>query len=97
LEARAAVARGDDTSRPERQSAHLLLPGKERLDLAPTKTLSAAMQANGKPYVAKIYPPYGKSHQDGHTFGYFGSPVWENDLFQFLELQCGMKTAGRAP
>jgi hypothetical protein len=44
----------------------------------------------GKPYAAKIYPPYGKSHQDGHTFGYFGSAVWENDVFQFLDLHCGI-------
>jgi carboxymethylenebutenolidase len=58
-------------------------------NLAPTRTLSAAMKEAGNSYVAKIYPPYGKSHQDGHTFGYFGSAVWEDDVFQFLDLHCG--------
>lgn len=66
-------------------------------DLAPTRTLSAAMKAAGKPYAAKIYPPYGKSHQDGHTFGYFGSAVWENDVFQFLDLHCGRTKPPKRP
>jgi carboxymethylenebutenolidase len=57
-------------------------------NLAPTRTLSAAMKDAGKPYASKIFPPYGKSHQDGHTFGYFGSAVWENDVFEFLDQHC---------
>lgn len=58
-------------------------------NLAPTRTLSAAMKEAGRPYDARIYPPYGRSHQDGHTFGYFGSTVWEADVFQFLDRYCG--------
>ena len=46
------------------------------------------MNQAGKPFVAKIYPSFGKSRQDGHTFGYFGSAVWEQDVFEFLEHQC---------
>jgi carboxymethylenebutenolidase len=65
-------------------------------DLAPTRTLSAAMKDAGKPYDAKVYPPYGKSHQDGHTLGYFGSAVWEKDVFQFLEKYCPAGTTGEA-
>jgi carboxymethylenebutenolidase len=65
-------------------------------NLAPTRTLSAAMKDAGKPYDAKVYPPYGKSHQDGHTFGYFGSAVWEKDVFQFLETYCAAGTTGQA-
>jgi len=57
-------------------------------NLGPTKTLSAVMKDRGKPYIEKIYPPYGKSRQDGHTFGYFGSAVWENDVFEFLDRYC---------
>jgi len=59
-------------------------------DLAPTRLLSAAMTDAGKPFEAKIYPPFGKSHQDGHTLGYFGSAVWENDVFQFLDRHCAV-------
>lgn len=64
-------------------------------NLAPTKTLSAAMKEAGKPYAARIYPAYGKSHQDGHTFGYFGSAVWEHDVFEFLDRQCAIASAAR--
>jgi len=66
-------------------------------NLAPTKTLSAAMKEAGKTYDARIYPPYGKSHQDGHTFGYFGSAVRENDVFQFLDRHCAAVSAAREP
>jgi dipeptidyl aminopeptidase/acylaminoacyl peptidase len=59
-------------------------------NLEPTKVLSAAMKEAGRPYETKIYPAYGKSHQDGHTFGYFGSAVWESDVFQFLDRHCAI-------
>jgi len=45
-------------------------------DLTPSSDLSAAMKAAGKPYDIRIYPPYGNSVQDGHSFGYFASSVW---------------------
>ena len=45
-------------------------------DLSPSKTLSAVMKDAHKAYEVKIYPPYGNSTQDGHSFGYFGSTVW---------------------
>jgi carboxymethylenebutenolidase len=57
-------------------------------DLSPTRTLSTAMQEAGKTFEAKIYPPYGESVKDGHTFGYFGSSVWVDDVFRFLEKHC---------
>jgi dipeptidyl aminopeptidase/acylaminoacyl peptidase len=57
-------------------------------DLSPSRTLSEAMKNAGKTYEMKIYPAYGKSRQDGHTFGYFGSSVWADDVFRFLERHC---------
>jgi dienelactone hydrolase len=57
-------------------------------DLAPTKMLAAAMQDAGKPHESKIYPAWGRSTQDGHTFGYFGSAIWAGDVFRFLERHC---------
>ena len=58
-------------------------------DLSPSRTLSAAMQAAGKPHEMKIYPAYGATVQDGHAFGYFGSTIWANDVFAFLDRHCG--------
>ncbi len=58
-------------------------------DLSPSKTLSAEMNAAGKTYKLKIYPAYGDSPRDGHSFGYFGSDVWAEDVFGFLNQYCG--------
>jgi hypothetical protein len=41
-----------------------------------------------KTYKLKIYPRYGDSRQDGHTFGYFGSDVWAEDVFGFVNQYC---------
>jgi carboxymethylenebutenolidase len=57
-------------------------------DLSPSKTLSAEMNKVGKTYKLKIYPAYGDSSGDGHTFGYFGSDVWADDVFGFLNQYC---------
>jgi hypothetical protein len=46
------------------------------------------MQAAGKEFEIKIYPPFGKSTSDGHSFGYFGSSVWGADVFRFLGQHC---------
>src|ERR1017187_2029858 len=58
-------------------------------DLAPSRTLSAAMKDAGKVFEIKIYPPFGKSAQEGHGFAYLGSSVWADDVFRFLEKHCG--------
>ena len=57
-------------------------------DLSPSNTLSAAMKDAGKTYQVKIYPAYGDSPSDGHTFGYFGAAVWADDVFRFLNRNC---------
>jgi len=57
-------------------------------DLSPSKILSAVMKNAGKTYEMKIYPAYGDSSSDGHTFGYFGSAVWADDAFRFLNQHC---------
>ncbi len=57
-------------------------------DLSPSKTLSAKMGEVSKTYKLKIYPSYGDSPQDGHTLGYFGSDVWAEDVFGFLNQYC---------
>lgn len=58
-------------------------------DLSPSKTLAAVMKDAGRPFELKIYPPFGDSRSDGHAFGYFGSAVWADDVFNFLKQYCG--------
>jgi dipeptidyl aminopeptidase/acylaminoacyl peptidase len=54
-------------------------------DLSPSRILAAEMKDAGKAYELKIYPPFGDSVADGHAFSYFGSSVWANDVFHFLQ------------
>ena len=57
-------------------------------DLSPSRVLSSTMRDAGKEFELKIYPSFGTSVQDGHTFGYFGSSVWSDDVFRFLNKHC---------
>jgi carboxymethylenebutenolidase len=61
-------------------------------DLSPSRTLSAATKDAGKVFAMKIYPAFGRSASDGHTFGYFGSAVWADDVFRFLSEHCSLKS-----
>jgi pimeloyl-ACP methyl ester carboxylesterase len=56
--------------------------------LAPTEVLGKAMRDAGKPSVVKIYPAFGSSAADGHSFAWRGSDFWEVDVFRFLDAQC---------
>ncbi len=57
-------------------------------DLSPSRVLSSAMKDLGKPYQMKIYPAFGQSAAEGHVFGYFGSSIWADDVFHFLDNYC---------
>ena len=60
-------------------------------DLAPTEQLSSEMRRTGKPFVRKVYPAFGKTNADGHSFGYFGGTQWGPDVFAFLDMHLGSK------
>ena len=47
------------------------------------------MKDAGKAFQVKIYPPFGKSAEEGHSFAYAGGAVWADDAFRFLEQHCG--------
>ncbi|MEJ0037343.1 MAG: dienelactone hydrolase family protein [Gammaproteobacteria bacterium] len=55
---------------------------------APTEVLGKEMHEAGKPSVVKIYPAFGSSAADGHSFAWRGSDIWEVDVFRFLDAQC---------
>jgi dienelactone hydrolase len=57
-------------------------------DLFPSKVLFAEMKQAGKDATLKIYPPYGSSNRDGHSFAYLGSSIWFSDVFAFLQKHC---------
>jgi dipeptidyl aminopeptidase/acylaminoacyl peptidase len=56
--------------------------------IEPTRTLSAAMKDAGKIAEVRIYPTFGESAADGHSFTWLGNTVWAEDVFTFLDKHC---------
>jgi dipeptidyl aminopeptidase/acylaminoacyl peptidase len=57
-------------------------------NLAPSRVLSAVMKEAGKQAEMKIYPAFGQTSADGHSFVRMKASVWADDAFQFLEKYC---------
>jgi len=53
--------------------------------LSSGKVLDARREQLGKPHRLKIYPPIGKTVDDGHDFLHLGITTWEPDVFAFLD------------
>jgi hypothetical protein len=53
----------------------------------PGKELDARLEQLGKPHRLKIYPPIGRTPDDGHNFPLIGVRIWEPDVFAFLDGQ----------
>jgi len=47
--------------------------------------LDARREQISKPHRLKIYPPIGKTVDDGHNFPHLGVNIWEPDVFAFLD------------
>jgi hypothetical protein len=52
---------------------------------APGYALAGELERLHKPHLFKIYPPVGRTSEDGHNFVYLAIPQWEGDLFRFLD------------
>jgi dienelactone hydrolase len=53
--------------------------------LSSGKVLDARGERIGKPHRLKIYPPIGRTVDDGHDFLHRGVSIWEPDVFAFLD------------
>jgi dienelactone hydrolase len=61
------------------------LQAENDFDTTPSRVLSAAMLAAGKPARVKIYPPQGSSPMEGHAgFCTRGQGAWGDDVLAFL-------------
>ena len=63
----------------------LLIHAANDYDTTPGTAIAAELDRLHKPHVLKIYPPLGKSSDDGHNLLYLAVPEWEPDVFQFLD------------
>ena len=49
------------------------------------ETLAARLSELGRPHRLRVYPPIGRTSEEGHGFLYSGVSIWENDVFAFLD------------
>jgi len=65
-----------------------LIQAENDYNLAPSRVLSKEAAQKKKDFQSKVYPAFGKTHQDGH-WGFCSSAtdVWGNDVLAFLEAQ----------
>ncbi len=70
------------------QSPIFFFQAENDVDLSPSRILSAEMKLTGKNAEIKVYPPFGKSSRDGHSFAYRGSDIWFKDVLLFLNKYC---------
>jgi carboxymethylenebutenolidase len=56
--------------------------------LAPSRNLSAEMVSAGRTSQLRIYPRFGATAADGHSFAWRGSAVRAKDVFKFLDKHC---------
>ena len=52
---------------------------------APGRELAAEMARLGKPHRLRIYPPVGRSADEGHSIVHLDVPAWERDVFTALD------------
>jgi carboxymethylenebutenolidase len=51
----------------------------------PGEALDARLAQLGKPHRLRIYPPIGRTPEEGHSFPLLGVTIWEPDVFAFLD------------
>src|SRR5262249_14766894 len=63
----------------------MLIQAANDYSTAPSYALADELERRHKSYVLKIYPPVGKTSDDGHNFLYLGIPQWEHDVLGFVD------------
>jgi dipeptidyl aminopeptidase/acylaminoacyl peptidase len=70
------------------RSPMLFIQAENDFNLAPSKVLFNTMRAANRPAEIKIFPSFGTSAQDGHSFAYRGVNIWREEATLFIERNC---------
>lgn len=62
----------------------MLIQAENDYDLTPTKIMAAELEKANKPHKLLIFPAFGTTHADGHSFSVRGEQIWGNEVFSFL-------------
>ena len=73
---------------PKIQKPVFFFQAENDYDLSPSKVLSSEMRKAGKAVRLKIYPKFGSSEKEGHSFPYKGVSIWFDDVFSFINENC---------
>ena len=63
----------------------MLIHAANDYSTAPGYALASELERLHKRHLLKVYPPVGRTSEDGHNFLYLASPRWEHDVFEFLD------------
>jgi dipeptidyl aminopeptidase/acylaminoacyl peptidase len=63
----------------------MLIHAPNDYSTAPGYALAGELERLHKPHLLKVYPPVGRTSEDGHNFLYLATPRWEDDVFKFLD------------
>jgi dipeptidyl aminopeptidase/acylaminoacyl peptidase len=63
----------------------MLIQAANDYSTAPSYALADELTRQQKSHLVKIYPPVGKTSENGHNFLYLAIPQWEGDVFRFLD------------
>jgi carboxymethylenebutenolidase len=63
----------------------LLIQAENDYDLTPTQTMAQELDKINKPHKLLIFPKFGKTHRDGHSFCVRGAEIWGKEVFSFLD------------
>jgi dipeptidyl aminopeptidase/acylaminoacyl peptidase len=68
----------------------MFLQAENDYDLGPSRTLAGELDRLAKPHKLLIFPPYGKTREEGHGgFCARGTHVWGGEVLSFLETALG--------
>jgi carboxymethylenebutenolidase len=62
-----------------------LFQAKNDYELSPNRILSEAIRTSGNTVESKVYPAFGSTAQDGHTFCWRGTKTWAPDVLEFIK------------
>jgi dienelactone hydrolase len=66
----------------------LFFQAQNDFSLRPSIDLSQTAAQHGADALVKIFPAFGTTPADGHSFAYLGSEIWGDDVLGFLNNNC---------
>jgi len=70
---------------PQVRAPLFIIHAENDYTLNPGKDLDARLTTLGMPHRLRIYPPIGKTPDDGHDFPLSGVSIWSPEVFAFLD------------